>query len=561
MHRGCGLLEQTPEKRFTDLEQVRNLGRMPVCRLHRGEAVPVNCPAMPPFSMHVSYVSRRAGSSAVRHAAYRAGERIWDERASRMRDYTTKLDVVHAEVLAPGGTPEWMRDRSRLWNGVEAAERRKDSRLAQEVYVAIPREVRPEKRVDAIREFVQDTFVAKGMIADFAIHAPSATDGREDPHAHVMLTTRHVEGDGFGLKCRVWDHPARIAEYRLAWERHANQALARSGSIQRVDARSLRAQRRDAEERLRRAIARRDRGSARYHARATAILDRIPEIALGRAASHMEKQGRQTERGKKLREIREANAQTRDARIRKGIETAMREIGRLERSDRMERLRAEIKERAIHALPVAMQRRVYLRRNRRRLARATAHAIGSPGQPVGAASHEFRGLGDRGLEHIRPPVPQAPLADPAARVAVERDSAEAWARAPDSGRACHPIRTEPGKARRTGSRETVTFGTAEWGGSESSAIGGGRPPGRAEPDPQRDTSERFRTVGLNGSEPPEAGPAHDIMDRFEPLSKKRDGAERNASEAQERLQQWLDGKRTSVPRAAGRKREFGLERD
>ena len=511
--------------------------------------------------MHVSYVSRRAGSSAVRHAAYRAGERIWDERASRMRDYTAKRDVVHAEILAPGGTPEWMRDRSRLWNGVEAAERRKDSRLAQEVYVAIPREVRPEKRVDAIREFVQDTFVAKGMIADFAIHAPSATDGREDPHAHVMLTTRQVEGDGFGLKCRVWDHPARVAGYRLAWERHANQALARSGSIQRVDARSLRAQRRDAEERLRRAIARRDRGSAQYHARATAILDRIPEIALGRAASHMEKQGRQTERGRKLREIRAANAQTRDTRIRKGIETAMREISRLERSHRRKRLRAEIEERAIHALPVAMQRRVYLRRNRRQLARAAARAIGSPGQPVGAESREFRALDDRGLERVLPPVSQAPLPDPVARDAAERDGAEAWARAPDSGRACHPVRTAPGENRRIGSREIDTCGTAVWCGSESSAMGGGKPPGRAEPDSQRDASERSRTVGLNESGPPEAGPGREITNRFEPLSKRRDGAERNATEAQERLQQWLDGKRTSVPRAAGRKREFGLERD
>ena len=123
--------------------------------------MPVNGPAMSRFSMHVSYVSRKSGSSAVRHAAYRAGERIWDERANRTRDFRDKRDVVHAEILAPGDAPQWMRDRSRLWNGVEAAERRKDSRLAQEVYVSIPREVRPGKRIEAVREFVQQTFVAK----------------------------------------------------------------------------------------------------------------------------------------------------------------------------------------------------------------------------------------------------------------------------------------------------------------------------------------------------------------------------------------------------------------
>ncbi len=505
--------------------------------------------------MQVSYVSRKSGSSAVRHAAYRAGERIWDERANRTRDFRNKRDVVHAEILAPGDAPPWMRDRSRLWNGVEAAERRKDSRLAQEVYVAIPREVRPEKRIEAVREFVQKTFVAKGMIADFAIHAPTASDGREDPHVHVLLSTRSIDGNRFGRKCRSWDHPARVAEYRLAWERHANLALARSGSIDRVDARSLRAQKRGAEERLQRAIARRDRVAARQHARAAAILDRIPEISLGRAASHMEKRGRRTARGDRLREIRERNERSRNTRIRHSIRDAMREIGRLERADWMARFRTSIEESAIHALPAVIKRRIYLRRNQRLLARAGERFSGTMAPPGRLPDPKARDSQDRGLAREGPRISHMQRRGPPERIAAERNRSERQPRAPDPAALRIPAEQAHPGLRRNGPRAADARGRAVSGGRES--------PGSMEiARPDHSGASRRPATGkaAPGDETGDTGAIHEVRKHRGRPREERRGMHRSQAEAQELLQQWLDGNAQPASRTPQREKDLGLER-
>ena len=290
------------------------------------------------YALQIRTVSRRAGSSAVRYAAYRAGERLRDERARRVHDYTAKQDVQHQEIVAPERAPDWVRDREQLWNRVEARERRYDSRLAQEVYVAIPRELPPERRAAAVRDFVREHFVARGMVADFAIHVPQASDGGEHPHAHILLTTRPIERDGFGLKAPAWNHPREVCRTRFAWERYTNRALVRAGSLERVDARSLAVQRKEVERYLDRAIAGGDRAAARRFAEKAAALDREPEPALGRAASEMEKKGRRTQRGDLVREVRKRNLQSHKRRLRMRLREAERGLRRRELQLRFERV-------------------------------------------------------------------------------------------------------------------------------------------------------------------------------------------------------------------------------
>ena len=43
------------------------------------------------------------------------------------------------------------------------------------------------------------------MIADINIHNPKASDGLDQPHAHVTLTMRDIGPDGFGNKRRDWN--------------------------------------------------------------------------------------------------------------------------------------------------------------------------------------------------------------------------------------------------------------------------------------------------------------------------------------------------------------------
>ena len=122
------------------------------------------------YHFSVTAIARSQGRSAVACAAYRAAERLYDERYDCVRDYTRKKDVAHTEILLPEGAPAWMGDREKLWNTVECIEKRKDAQLAREFTVALPRELTLEQNIALAREFVQTTFVAKGMVADLAVH-------------------------------------------------------------------------------------------------------------------------------------------------------------------------------------------------------------------------------------------------------------------------------------------------------------------------------------------------------------------------------------------------------
>lgn len=134
--------------------------------------------------------------------AYRSASRLPDERLGRAHDFSNKAGVVHSEILAPDGTPEHLLDRSTLWNEVEATEVRKDAQLSREIEFAIPRELNQAEGIRLAREFVNDEFLERGMIADLNVHWDIGADAQPKPHAHVMLTMREVGEEGFGPKVR-----------------------------------------------------------------------------------------------------------------------------------------------------------------------------------------------------------------------------------------------------------------------------------------------------------------------------------------------------------------------
>ncbi len=194
------------------------------------------------FHFSAKVIGRSSGRSAVAAAAYRAGERLHDERIDRTHDFTNKAGVLHSEVMLPKGAPEAFADRATLWNAVEAAEKRKDAQLAREVEFALPRELSKKDNIKLAREFMKAEFVEKGMIADFNVHWDIGEDGKAKPHAHVMLTMREVTKDGFGAKVRDWNTTALIEQWRERWADHVNRALAERDIDVRIDHRSLEAQ-------------------------------------------------------------------------------------------------------------------------------------------------------------------------------------------------------------------------------------------------------------------------------------------------------------------------------
>ncbi|CAH1647944.1 MULTISPECIES: Ti-type conjugative transfer relaxase TraA [Chelatococcus] len=202
-------------------------------------------------------VSRKAGRSAVAAMAYRAGEKLTNERDGITHDYTAKQGVEHAEIVLPepgagpiGVNADWARDRSALWNAAEFAEKRKDARVAREFEVALPHELSAEQRLEATREMAQELADRYGAAVDFAIHAPHEASDVRNHHAHILMTTRQVTEEGLGEKTYLerenkWllahDLPTtdmQLRDLRQKWEGIANERLAMAGLDIRIDHRS-----------------------------------------------------------------------------------------------------------------------------------------------------------------------------------------------------------------------------------------------------------------------------------------------------------------------------------
>lgn len=188
------------------------------------------------YHFSAQIISRRTGRSSTAAAAYRAGEIVLDEHTGEVHDYTRKRGVIRTEIIAPRGSPAWVFDRSQLWSRVELGEGRKDSQLCREIEISIPHELTILQGQLLMIGFVQSQFVAKGMVADVAFHRPSGDE--RNFHAHVMLTMRKVQGEGFAKKERDWNSNALLEQWREQWALHANRALEQAGHAARIDHRS-----------------------------------------------------------------------------------------------------------------------------------------------------------------------------------------------------------------------------------------------------------------------------------------------------------------------------------
>ncbi|MEY2336403.1 Ti-type conjugative transfer relaxase TraA, partial [Acidithiobacillus ferrianus] len=155
------------------------------------------------------------------------------------------------EIVVPEGiNAEWAKDRSVLWNAAEAAEKRKDARVAREVEVALPHELSAEQRLELTREFAQGLADRYGVAVDFAIHSPHGHTDIRNHHAHIMMTTRKVGPEGLGEKSELELENKRLRtlglptsheqlrDIRIGWEERTNEHLTRAGLELRIDHRS-----------------------------------------------------------------------------------------------------------------------------------------------------------------------------------------------------------------------------------------------------------------------------------------------------------------------------------
>ena len=209
---------------------------------------------MASYHLATKPVGRASGRSAVAAAAYRSGTRLESEREGIKHDFRRRSGVLHAEIVLPAGiSASWALDRGTLWNRAEAAERRKDARVAREWELALPHELETVQRRALTREFAQALSDRFGVAVDMAIHAPQDEGDIRNHHAHLLVTTRQLTADGFGEKASIEWEEARLRAagqagvreqlraMRLLWEEIANAHLAQAGHDVRIDHRSHRA--------------------------------------------------------------------------------------------------------------------------------------------------------------------------------------------------------------------------------------------------------------------------------------------------------------------------------
>ena len=149
---------------------------------------------MPCPHNEITIVQRSQRQSAVAAAAYQSGEKLFCEYDQQVKHYPEKRGIVHNEILLPANAPLEYADRNILWNAAEAVEKQWNSQLARRWVLTIPREIPPDQYAVLVREFCEQQFVSKGMIADFAIHDPHPPG--HNPHAHVLLTMRAMDEHG-----------------------------------------------------------------------------------------------------------------------------------------------------------------------------------------------------------------------------------------------------------------------------------------------------------------------------------------------------------------------------
>lgn len=254
------------------------------------------------FHFHVGQVKRSAGQSVIESAAYRAGEKLYSERYGEYSDYTRKGGVVHAEILLPPNAPREYADRQTLWNAVETAERGKNAQLAYSFDIALQNEFSLEENIVLARQFLQENFVSRGMIADFAVHRPDKDGGIPNPHFHVLCPIRPLNPDGaWGAKQRRayradgkfdavpttdWGKPETLEAWRAAWAALCNAKFEEKGLPCRIDHRSYSRQ----------------------------GIEQVPTIHEGVAVRQMEACGLATNKGECNRWIRSANAMLRALR-------------------------------------------------------------------------------------------------------------------------------------------------------------------------------------------------------------------------------------------------------
>ena len=212
---------------------------------------------------------------------------------------------------------------------MEKIEKHPQAQLAYSFDIALQNEFTRKENIELMRQFVQEEFVSRGMIADCAVHEKDAGEGGiQNPHFHVLCPIRPLNPDGtWGAKQRRqyildehgnripngkgdfefnavpttdWGSPERLEAWRKAWADLCNAKFEEKNLPERIDHRSY----------------------------ARQGVEQIPTVHEGPAVRQMEARGIVTDKGSLNRLIRATNQKLRE--IAKRIKEIMTSIAEAE---------------------------------------------------------------------------------------------------------------------------------------------------------------------------------------------------------------------------------------
>jgi hypothetical protein len=212
------------------------------------------------YHLHSGVISRSKGRSAVAASAYIASDKLYDKRQNLTHDYSHKSNVYTSGILTPAHAPIWSRNYEILWNKAEQFEdklaslryrgysdeiKNAKSIAAKQNYLnsaqialtfegSLPVELSKETCKELVEEFLNERFVSRNLIVQYAIHWEKG-----NPHFHAMITRRAIVNNDFStVKDRDIVTREALKETRKSFAEFSNKYLEREGIEARIDHRS-----------------------------------------------------------------------------------------------------------------------------------------------------------------------------------------------------------------------------------------------------------------------------------------------------------------------------------
>lgn len=226
------------------------------------------------YHLHCDIIGRGGGRSAVAAAAYRSCSKIYDETTGEEFDFRRKEKALYTEMLFPDNHPNFVYNRSEFWNEVQKKESRTNSRFCRSFDIALPSELDLSDNIEIIKRWIKNNYTSRGLVADLCIHSEhkdkKTGQGNKNIHAHILVSTRAVDSNGWTEKDREVNSTNYLKIVRKSWADICNFKFAEMDIAERIDERTL----------------------------AEQGIDREPQQHLGAVVTAMQRKGKKTRRKK-----------------------------------------------------------------------------------------------------------------------------------------------------------------------------------------------------------------------------------------------------------------------